>query len=46
MKRWIQDKFCPLHLFCRLKDRGWGAKEAAYVCLIYEVGIYSPLGLR
>lgn len=42
----LQDRFCPLHIFCRLKDRGWDSQTAGYICYLYERLVYSPLGLR
>jgi hypothetical protein len=40
----FQHVFNPLHVFCRLKEWGFGERTAQRVCLAYERTIYRALG--
>jgi len=36
----IQHRLNPLHIYCRLLDRGLGAGLSASICKCYEIAIY------
>jgi hypothetical protein len=40
----IQHRFNPLHVYCRLVERGWNKKSSLSACRYYEIFIYSWLG--
>ena len=40
----IQHRFNPLHVYCRLVERGLNKKSSLSVCRYYEIFIYSWLG--
>jgi len=31
----------PLHIYCRLVDRGWTKHKSMLVCKLYEILLYS-----
>lgn len=36
MRNWIQHKLCPLHLYCRLMDMGFGQARAWRIASRWE----------
>jgi hypothetical protein len=40
----LQHRLNPLHMYCRLIDRGVNKKLSMSVCKYYEILIYSWLG--
>lgn len=40
----IQHRFNPLHVYCRLIDRGWSKTQCMSICKHYEILIYSWFG--
>ena len=40
----IQNRFNPLHVYCRLVERGLNKKFCLSICSYYEILIYSWLG--
>jgi hypothetical protein len=41
----IQHRFNPLHVYCRLVERGLGVKGARSISMFYELVIWSWLSL-
>ena len=41
----FQHRFNPLHFYCRLVERGLGAKGARAISMFYELVIWSWLSL-
>ena len=39
----VQHRFNPLHVYCRLVDRGWSKRFSLSICRYYEILIYSWL---
>jgi hypothetical protein len=39
----IQHRFNPLHVYCRLVERGLNRKSSLSICRCYEILIYSSL---
>jgi hypothetical protein len=40
----IQHRFNPLHVYCRLVDKGFNKAISISICRYYEVLVYSWLG--
>jgi len=45
-KQKLQHFFCPLHIYCRLRDICIPKKMARSLCKCYEVNIYQPIYSR
>jgi len=45
LRRMLQHRLNPLHVYCRLRDCGLGGSLTRRMCLVYERYVYRRLSL-